>query len=87
MNIPRNETERINKTHVEFLKVKTCSISQLPSVDGANERSDTAENTGKLEDDTQNEAQRETWPKVTSKIRAHLEVNGSENTTFQTCEM
>lgn len=44
---------------MEFLKVKTCSISQFPSVDGVNKRFDTA-NTGKLEDDTQNEAQRET---------------------------
>lgn len=72
---------------MEFLKVKTCSISQFPSVDGVNKRFDTAENTGKLEDDTQNEAQRETWPNVTNKTRAHLEVNGSENATFQTCEM
>ena len=45
---------------MEFLKVKTCSISQFPSVDGVNKRFDTAENTGKHEDDTQNEAQRET---------------------------
>lgn len=56
------------------------------SVDGVNKRFDTA-NTGKLEDDTQNEAQGKRDLIITNKTRAHLEVNGSENATFQTCEM
>lgn len=93
MNILRNKIEYIYKEDPHGVskgeKHTVWIISH--SMDGINKRFDTAENTSKLKDaaieDTQNEAQRKKWPKVTNNIRAYSELNQSENTTFQICEM